>query len=101
MGWRWLESPGPTPGRRGRVNQDRERRPSARRRFAGWAVHAYTGSGLLLAAGITSLLLQAERTPETYRLCFLLMLLAIVIDGTDGALARWVGIAEAVPEFDG
>lgn len=71
------------------------------RRYLGWAVHAYTGSGLLLAVGVVSLLLQPERTAETYRTCFLLMLVAVIVDATDGTLARAVRIKEAVPEFDG
>ena len=77
------------------------RRASAGRRFLGWCVHAYTGSGLLLAAGIASLLVQPDRTPDTYRVCFLLMLVAVVIDATDGTLARAVRIKDAVPGFDG
>ena len=71
------------------------------RKLLGWAVHAYTGCGLLLAAAIASLLLQPERTVETYRNCFLLMLAAVIVDATDGALARAVRITEAVPAFDG
>ncbi len=71
------------------------------RKYLGWAVHAYTGTGLVLAAWIAALLLEPERTTETYRTCFLLMLLAVVIDATDGTLARAVRIKEAVPEFDG
>jgi phosphatidylcholine synthase len=71
------------------------------RKYLGWAVHAYTGSGLLLAAWIMSLLFQAERTTGTYRTCFLLMLVAVIVDATDGTLARAVRIKEAVPEFDG
>lgn len=71
------------------------------RRFLAWCVHVYTGSGLILAAWITQLLAEPNRTPETYRLCFLLMLVAVVIDATDGTFARWVRIKEAVPEFDG
>jgi len=71
------------------------------RRCLGWAVHAYTGCGLLLAAGVTSLLLQPERPAETYRLCFLLMLVAVIVDATDGTLARAVRIKEAVPGFNG
>lgn len=67
----------------------------------GWAVHAYTASGLLLAAWITSLLLQPERTVETYRTCFVLMFAAVLVDATDGTLARAVRIKEAVPGFDG
>jgi phosphatidylcholine synthase len=55
----------------------------------------------VLAAGITSLLLQTERTAETYQSCFLLMLVAMVVAATDGTLARAIRIKEAVPEFDG
>lgn len=71
------------------------------RRILGWGVHAFTASGLLLAAAVVSLLMQYERTPDTYRHCFLLMLAAVLIDGLDGTLARAVRIKEAVPEFDG
>lgn len=71
------------------------------RKCLGWAVHAYTASGLLLAAGIASLLFQPERTPDTYRVCFLLMFVAVIVDATDGTLARAVRIKEAVPGFDG
>jgi phosphatidylcholine synthase len=71
------------------------------RKCLGWAVHAYTATGLVLAAWIASLLFQPERTAETYRMCFLLMLVAVVIDATDGTLARAVRIREAVPGFDG
>lgn len=74
---------------------------SRARRCFGWAVHAYTGCGLLLAAGVTSLLLEPERTAGTYRACFLLMLAAVVVDATDGALARAVRVTEVVPGFDG
>jgi phosphatidylcholine synthase len=71
------------------------------RRFFGWCVHAYTGCGLFCAAAVVSLLVQSERTPETYRFCFLWMLLAVWIDATDGTLARAVKIKETIPEFDG
>lgn len=74
---------------------------SAGRRFLGWCVHAYTGLGLVLAAWVAALLVRPDRTPDDYRLCFLLMLVAVVVDATDGTLARMVRIKEAVPEFDG
>jgi phosphatidylcholine synthase len=74
---------------------------TAGRRFLGWCVHAYTACGLLLAAGLAALLAQADRTPDTYRACFLLMLVAVLVDATDGTLARRVRVKEAVPEFDG
>jgi phosphatidylcholine synthase len=71
------------------------------RRAAGWAVHAYTASGLVLAAWITALLVKPDRIMDDYRFCFLLMAIGVVIDATDGTLARLVRITEAVPEFDG
>ena len=74
---------------------------STRRRLLGWGVHAFTASGLLAAAAVAGLLVQPDRTPDTYRYCFLLMLVAVVIDAVDGTLARAVRIKEAVPEFDG
>ena len=67
----------------------------------GWAVHAYTGSGLLLAAWIMSILLKPDRSVDDYRVCFLLTLIGTFIDATDGTLARLVRIKETVPEFDG
>lgn len=66
-----------------------------------WCVHAYTASGLLCAVAITLLLLQPERTTDTYRYCFAWMLLATFIDATDGTLARAVRIKETLPGFDG
>ena len=73
----------------------------AGRRFLGWCVHAYTACGLLLAAGVALLLLEPDRTPDTYRVCFLLMLVGVVVDATDGTLARAVRIKEIIPGFDG
>lgn len=78
-----------------------DRPVSTARRLLGWCVHAYTACGLLVAAAVVSLLVETDRTPDTYRTCFLLMLLAVWIDATDGTLARAVRIKEAVPEFDG
>ena len=67
----------------------------------GWAVHAYTGSGLLLAAWITAVLVKPDRVMDDYRFCFLLMAIGTLIDATDGTLARLVRITETVPGFDG
>lgn len=74
---------------------------SPARRIAGWLVHLYTASGLLIAAATLALLLAPDPSPERVRICFQLMLLAVVIDATDGTLARKVRIKEAVPGFDG
>lgn len=75
--------------------------PSTIRLVLAWAVHAYTASGLICATAIMFLLLQENRTPDTYRACFAWMLLATLIDATDGTLARLVRIKETLPGFDG
>jgi phosphatidylcholine synthase len=64
-----------------------------------WCVHFYTALGLVAAAGIAVALLDPR--PESFRLAFLLMLIATVIDATDGMLARWVRVKEVLPGFDG
>jgi phosphatidylcholine synthase len=76
-----------------------KRPPSRMRRFLAWCVHAYTASGLLCAAGITALLVQPG--PEEFRWSFVLMVVATLIDATDGTLARAVRIKETLPGFDG
>jgi len=73
--------------------------PGMIRRVLGWGVHLYTASGLAIAAVIVSLLVNGG--PDAFRWSFLLMLLATVVDATDGTLARAVRIKEAIPNFDG
>ncbi|WP_231126195.1 CDP-alcohol phosphatidyltransferase family protein [Motilibacter aurantiacus] len=61
-----------------------------------WAVHAYTASG----AAIALLIVLAAFDGDAVRALWL-MLAALIIDGTDGMLARRVRVKERVPEFDG
>ena len=61
-----------------------------------WAVHAYTASGAV--AGF--LVLQAAYAHQA-RTAFLWMLIAVLIDATDGTLARAVRIKQVLPWFDG
>jgi phosphatidylcholine synthase len=75
------------------------RAPTPLRRFLGWCVHAYTGLGLICAAGMAVLILEGPR--EALGWVFVLMLVATLIDATDGTLARAVHIKETVPSFDG
>ncbi|MDG3006676.1 CDP-alcohol phosphatidyltransferase family protein [Paludisphaera mucosa] len=74
-------------------------RPGPIRRFLGWCVHAYTASGLAIAAVILALLVEGG--PDAFRWSFLLMLVAVLVDASDGTFARAVRIKEAVPSFDG
>lgn len=69
-----------------------------RQRILAWCVHSYTALGLVAAAGIAVLLVQ---TPPDCRNAFLLMLVATLIDATDGTFARRVRVKEVLPGFDG
>jgi phosphatidylcholine synthase len=73
------------PGRRGR-------------QLLAWCVHFYTALGLVAAAGMAWALLT---DPPWFRLAFLLMFVATVIDATDGTFARLVRVKEFLPGFDG
>lgn len=75
--------------------------PSVRwwQRGLGWCVHFYTALGLVAAAAIAAFIVQGE--PEGYRRAFLLMIVATLIDATDGTFARRIRIKEVVPGFDG
>src|SRR5262245_30148050 len=64
-----------------------------------WSVHAYTALGLVVAGGMAIAIVDATYT--SFRLAFPLMLVATLIDATDGTLARWVRIKEVLPGFDG
>ncbi len=69
------------------------------RTFLAWCVHFYTSLGLVAAGGIAVAIVAAD--PASFRLAFFLMVLATAIDATDGMLARWVGVKEVLPCFDG
>src|ERR1700758_3686783 len=73
--------------------------PSALRRVLAWGVHLYTGLGLIAAGCIALAILDG--TPESFRLAFILMVVATLIDATDGTLARMVRVKEVLPGFDG
>ncbi len=69
------------------------------RRVLAWCVHFYTALGLLCAAGMAVLILRGN--PASIAGVFVLMLIATLIDATDGTLARAVRIKEVLPGFDG
>lgn len=80
-----------------------EKRSRSRRRAVrtvlAWGVHLYTGLGLVAAAAMAVLIIQGD--PASFRWAFVLMLVANVIDATDGTLARRVRVKEVLPQFDG
>lgn len=76
-----------------------EQQPSSSdtaRIVASWLVHAYTASGLVLAF----LTVIAVMDGDTERALWL-FLAAMVVDGTDGMLARTVEVKKHIPWFDG
>jgi phosphatidylcholine synthase len=61
-----------------------------------WLVHAYTAAGAILAFLAT----QAAAT-RNLRGAFLWLFAAVLVDSTDGLLARWVRVHERLPHFSG
>jgi phosphatidylcholine synthase len=70
--------------------------PLIGRRAAAWSVHAYTALGAVAAFLGTLAVFE-----ESYRLAFLLMVAATVVDATDGVLARAANVKALTPNFDG
>ena len=64
--------------------------------WCAWAVHAYTASGAIAAFAATLAVIGGN-----YRSAFLWIIVATLIDSTDGVLARVVRIKETLPGFDG
>jgi phosphatidylcholine synthase len=69
------------------------------RKVLAWCVHFYTATGLILAAWMAVAILQG--TPSSFRLAFVLMIVATLVDATDGTFARLIKIKEVLPGFDG
>ena len=66
------------------------------RKGIAWGVHLYTALGSLV--GFLSLLAVYRERP---REAFLWMMVAVIIDGTDGLLARWAKVKAVLPAIDG
>lgn len=69
------------------------------RHVLAWAVHLYTALGLVLAASIAVLLVRGGAASFAWAFAF--MFVAVVIDATDGILARAVQVKKVLPKFDG
>jgi phosphatidylcholine synthase len=64
--------------------------------IAAWLVHLYTASGVVLA------LLAARAVIDlNFRAAFFWLWLQVVVDATDGFLARRARVSERIPWFDG
>lgn len=66
------------------------------RLVAAWLVHLYTASSAVLGVFGVVACFRGQ-----FRLAMYLMMLTMVIDSTDGALARLVDVKKHVPWFDG
>ncbi|MCW2867332.1 MAG: CDP-diacylglycerol-cholineO-phosphatidyl transferase [Marmoricola sp.] len=82
--------------RQGRQLMNRQTARSVRDTLPSWCVHAYTASGVVLAM----LIVMAAWEGDVERALWL-GLVALVVDGTDGMLARWVDVHRHLPGFDG
>src|SRR5215212_1767605 len=67
-----------------------------RQRAAGWMVHAYTATGSVLAL----LVIVAALDGNTVR-AFWILLVALIVDSTDGMLARRLKVKQTIPSLDG
>lgn len=61
-----------------------------------WGAHLYTATGIVLA-----LLATAMTFAHDFRAAFIYLVVATVVDATDGWLARAVRVKERLPGFDG
>jgi phosphatidylcholine synthase len=61
-----------------------------------WSAHFYTALGLVAVGCMAVAIFENE-----FRLAFVLMFIATMIDATDGTLARAVKVKEVLPHFDG
>jgi phosphatidylcholine synthase len=69
---------------------------SPRLRAAGWVLHAYTASGTAIAFFALAAAVGGNEIAALWWL-----FLALLVDGTDGTLARRLRVKEVIPTFDG
>lgn len=69
---------------------------STKLRVAGMAVHAYTAAGSVLALAMVIAAIAGDVQRALW-----LILATLVIDGSDGMLARKLRVSETIPVFDG
>jgi phosphatidylcholine synthase len=69
------------------------------RQALAWGVHCYTALGLVAAAGMAVLIVRGDALGFAW--AFVLMLVATLVDSTDGLMARAVRVKEVLPGFDG
>jgi len=73
--------------------------PGLGKKILCWGVHLYTAMGLVCAAAIAACIVHGNAAD--FRTAFLLMVVALFVDATDGTMARRLHIKEVLPGFDG
>ncbi|QPK93690.1 phosphatidylcholine synthase [Actinomyces sp. zg-332] len=69
---------------------------SLKHKVVAWAVHAFTMSGVVWA-----LLAFLSLYKHDVKMMFFWLLIALIVDGVDGSMARHAKVKEVVPWFDG
>src|SRR5215472_16916778 len=69
------------------------------RKLTAWLAHCYSALGLVAAAGMAVFIVRGDA--ESFRRAIALMVVATVIDSTDGWLARRARVKESFARFDG
>jgi phosphatidylcholine synthase len=69
------------------------------RKILAWGVHFYTALGLVAAACIVVLIFRGG--DDAFRAALGLMIVATIIDSTDGWMARRANVKKYAPTFDG
>src|SRR5215475_11814684 len=69
------------------------------RKLTAWLAHFYTALGLIAAAGMAVFIVRGDA--KSFQRAIALMIVATVIDSTDGWLARRARVKELLPSFDG
>ena len=86
----------PTTTEQAQASSETASKPSLGRVIAAWAVHAFTISGLAWATLALFAMLD-----NNIPMMWLWFVIALVVDGVDGTLARKVGVRQVIPWFDG
>jgi len=73
-----------------------QKNSTALEKILAWSVHVFTASGLIPAF---LAILSIDR--GDWRLAMIWLVVALVIDGLDGTLARWFRVEEILPQMNG
>ncbi|AKU65801.1 phosphatidylcholine synthase [Schaalia meyeri] len=84
------------PAQEAPASSDTPSKPSVGRVIAAWLVHALTISGLVWATLFLFAILNND-----IPMMWLWAVIALIVDGVDGTLARKVGVRQVIPWFDG